>query len=156
TLPRSRVRRSTSVTTVTRSAACEAVAWAAASGAGASPATGGATGTLGAAGTDGPPSPACGAGTEPPPRSSAGTGGSGDASTLASLRHSIHSSIATISQAKINRVRVWFIGQAGSFAGGVRRGGSGLVGCGTSAGHCAVRSRGGQRAGPAQQRQQAL
>src|SRR5690606_35404785 len=61
----------------------------------------------------------------------------------------------TMSQAKIRRVRVWFIGQAGSLAGRIRRGWSG-GGSGRGAGHCAVRSRDGQRAGPAQQRLQAL
>src|SRR5690554_1142814 len=156
TLPFSRVRRSTSVTTVMRSPAGAADAWADTGGSGAAPATGGATGTLGAAGTDASPDPAAGEGTVPSPRSSAGTGGSGEAWTLASLRHSIHSSIATISQAKIRRVRVWFIGQAGSLAGGVRRDGSGAGGRGSGTGHCAVRGRGGQRAGPLQQRPQAI
>src|SRR5690554_1459854 len=155
TLPFSRVRRSTSVTTVMRSPAGAADAWADTGGSGAAPATGGATGTLGAAGTDASPDPAAGEGTVPSPRSSAGTGGSGEAWTLASLRHSIHSSVATISQAKIRRVRVWFIGQAGSVAGGIRRGRSGRGG-GRGAGHCAVRGRAGQRARPLQQRTQPL
>src|SRR5690606_6736653 len=150
TLPFSRVRRRTSVVTVTRSPGAAADAWAAVA---VSPA-GGATGMLGAAGTDAPPaSGAWAVGTAPPCWSSAGTGGSGAASTLASLRHSIQSSIATISQAKIRRVRVWFIGQAGSQAGGIRRGGTGG---GWGAGHCAVRGRDGQRAGALQQRAQAL
>src|SRR5690606_20991836 len=70
-----------------------------------------------------------------------------------SLFHSIHSSTATISQARIRKVRVWFIGQAGSFAVGTRRVG-GRRGCrtGVRGRHCAVRGRGRQRTGTSQQR----
>src|SRR5690606_4180684 len=151
TLPFSSTRRSTSVVTVTRSPGAAPAACATA----ASGPAGGATGTLGADGTEAPWPPASAADGTAPACTSAATGGSGAASTLASLRHSIHSRIATMSQAKIRRVRVWFIGQAGSLAGRIRRGWSG-GGSGRGAGHCAVRSRDGQRAGPAQQRLQAL
>ena len=84
-------------------------------------AAGGAIGTVDASGTaaleEGTDE-----GTASLPATSAATGRSGAAWTLASLRHSIHSMTATISQAKISRVRVWFIGQASSFAGRFRRG----------------------------------
>ncbi len=38
----------------------------------------------------------------------------GAAGAACSLPHSIHSRVATISQAKIKKIRVWFMGQAGS------------------------------------------
>src|SRR5690606_15391013 len=138
----------TSVRTCTRSAGPDVA------GAAATPGTGtwaanGAEGT--APGVAGPPeaaaAPVGGApGTEPAapaPSTAVATGVSG---ARCSLPHSIHSRVATISQAKIRKVRVWFIRQAGSFAAGRRRSG----GMGGGGGHCAVRVRRRQRAGAAQ------
>ena len=44
----------------------------------------------------------------------AGIAGAGAAATSRSLPHSIHNRVATISQARIRKVRVWVIRQAGS------------------------------------------
>ena len=68
-------------------------------------------------GPPGPMGPAGADGARGPQGPTAGSGGG----AACSLFHSIHSSTATISQARIRKVRVWFIGQAVSFAAGSRR-----------------------------------
>src|SRR5690606_4605709 len=135
--PRS-TRSSTSVRTRTRSAV--------APGACAAPAAGtpaGATGTLSPAGASGTVAGVDAGAPGTVPAASPASAAAGAASgARCSLPHSSQSRVATISQAKIRKVRVWFIGQEHSFAGGTRR----QVGIGGSGGHCDARFRRGQRA----------